>query len=86
MMTPEERAALQGVIVQELSERQQDTPTLLIDVLLSNHGAAFVYQTVHRRWQMVASMQTTMQHLLRALEGGAIEQPPPPPPVDDQAA
>lgn len=86
-MTREEKQAIQTVLMEELSLRQAQEPTLLFDVLAANQGAAFIYQVVHRRWSQSTGLTTMLQQLLRAIEGGPVGYAASaPPPGDEEAA
>lgn len=93
-MSPEERMALQGVVVEYLQSRAQEQPTLLVDTLLSGDGYSLLYQVLSKLSLEARQRAGALGHLLqllmteRGIATGAIRSrpnegpsiPPEPPP------
>lgn len=76
-MTVEERKAIQAVLIDELAQRQQTQPTLLIDALLAGQGYQFVHSILSARAGMARNLANMTEHLLWAIGNQGQGQPPP---------
>lgn len=68
-MNLQEKKAAQLAVIDEITQRQESDPTLLIDVLLTGDGPAFVRQILTARAIMGRNLVAMNEHLLRALDG-----------------
>jgi len=87
-MSPEERVAIQTVVVETLQAESQRVPTLLIDTLLSGDGYQLVHQILAQQAAAARQRADTLGELLRRMtaaatpaEPPAAEPPSPPPPA-----
>ena len=69
-MSPEEKQAIQHLVMQEVLDNQQQHPTMLIDALLSDQGYAFVYQILSRTLAKHTQLANLENQLMKALVGG----------------
>jgi hypothetical protein len=83
-VTPEEKLAIQATIMDDFQAHAEKHPTLLIDVLLSGQGFAFVHQVLERRLAQAGQTTQVIGTLLRALDSRPVMEPPKPP--DEDAA
>jgi len=73
-MSPDEKLAVQTVVVEFLQSTAQDQKTLLLDVLLSGDGHSLVHHVLSTQAAYAQRRADTLNHLLRALQA---EHPPP---------
>ena len=66
-MTIEERKALQTILIDEVCNRQESDPTLLIDAILTNQGPLFIAQLLTGRANQARQALQINEHLLRLL-------------------
>ena len=89
-MSPEEKQAIQSVLMDEFIQRTEKEPTLLFDVLMSNQGFQFVVQVLQRRRFLAQQGVTMTEQLLRAMNGthypGEQVQAPVPMPAREEVA
>jgi hypothetical protein len=64
-----EKLAVQTVIMEELTRRMADEPTLLIDVLMSGQGQAFVLNVLSQQAGDARRRTETLSFLLKKLMG-----------------
>lgn len=74
-MNLQEKKAVQMVIMDEITMRQESDPTLLLDILMSGDGPAFVRQILAARAVMGRNLVAMNEHLLRALDGQPAPRP-----------
>lgn len=67
-MTLEEKQAIQTLVIDEIAQRSQEQPTLLIDALLTGQGWALVQQMLGRRLARANQESGLMTHLLKAMQ------------------
>lgn len=72
-MSPDEKLAVQTVVMEFLQGNAQERPTLLCDVLLSGDGMALVHQVLSSQAAYAQRRADTLNHLLRAI---VAEHPP----------
>jgi len=77
-MNPDERLAVQRVVMDWLQQDATENPTRLIDILLSGDGWQFVHHVVSTRAAYARGNAEAMDHLLRVLN---TERLPPPAPA-----
>jgi len=73
-MSPDEKLAVQTVVVEFLQSTAQEQKTLLLDVLLSGDGHSLVHHVLSQQAAYAQRRADTLNHLLRALQA---EHPPP---------
>lgn len=71
-MTTEEKRALATILLDELAQLQEASPTLLVDVLLADQGHQFILQVLSRRAGMARQVVTVNEHLLKAMTQPAV--------------
>jgi hypothetical protein len=72
-MSPDEKLAVQTVVMEYLQASTADHPTLLFDVLLSGDGHTLVHHVLSTQAAYAQRRADTLNHLLRAI---TIERPP----------
>jgi len=77
-MTPQEKMAIQNLLIEEVRAQQDANPTLLLDVLLSDQGHAFVLQTLSKQLGVVTQNGRMLTQLLHAFKATnpALSLPP----------
>jgi intracellular sulfur oxidation DsrE/DsrF family protein len=66
-MTLEQKKALQGLLLDEVTQRLKDHPTMLIDILLNGQGVAFLHGLLAQRRQVAAQSAELFDALLAGL-------------------
>jgi len=66
-MTPDERLAMQTIVVEQLQRDAQEHPTLLIETLLSGDGWRLVHRTLESQEAYARGRADTLRHLLQTL-------------------
>ena len=80
-MTIEQKLQAQTVLVDEITRRQQEQPTLLIDSLLYGQGVQFVHSMLHAAYSRHSSSAGLVGHLIKAIQGDTLRTAPEPPPA-----
>lgn len=78
MMSPDERLAVQRVVMDWLQADAAENPTRLIDVLLSGDGCNLVHHVLSTRAQQARETSRAMDYLLQAMvtDGKPVPAPP----------
>jgi hypothetical protein len=77
-MSPEERVAIQTVVMHVLGAEKERVPTLLIDTLLNGDGYQLVHQILAQQAAAARQQADTLSELLRRMTASATPAEPPP--------
>lgn len=69
MITPEQKRAIQSLLLDELRQTSESNPTMLFDVLASGQGLAWIYHVVNLQHGRHTQLSQMTAHLLAALKG-----------------
>lgn len=80
-MTIEQKLQAQTVLIDEITRRQQEEPTLLIDTLLYGQGPQFVRSMLHAAYSRHSANAGLVGHLIKMVDGDGLRRAPEPPPA-----